>query len=155
MDPSNTITAKQLAADLGLAREALKKMRDDLLTAPLDWLPAPPGQPILFTAAGVQKLRAHLALPSAPVNPWTTASAGARTEKRPAPLRETLAVIRPARGSHRIVLCLTEDGRQVSLTVKNNAHFIAGMQVQHCVQSPQSPAYYHFEGRLPRRKGRF
>lgn len=154
MDPSNTTTARQLAEDLGISREALKKLRD-ALTEGADWLPAPPGQPILFTAAGVKKIRAHLQIARAPVNPWTTASAGVRTAAPATPIRETLAVIRPAKGSTRIILCLTEDGRTVSLTAKNNANFIAGMQVPNCVQAPQSPAYYHYEGRLPRRKGRF
>lgn len=154
MDPTQPITQKDLASALGIAPTELKKLRDEHLQPHTDFTP---GQPIVYAPSGIKKIRAALDLPE-PV-----ASADADTppvpspsEKNRATARVALAVIRPARGNTRIVLCQTQDERRpVNLRVKNNANFTPGMIVPTCVQSPLSAELYDYEGRLPRWKGRF
>lgn len=148
MDPT---PASDLADALGISKNALKKLRDDMLTPGADFVI---GQPITYTDEGIKKIRAHLGLPEPPAGPLEPSKAGVPMPA-PATTRETLTVLRKANGNPRIVLCLTGDGRQVNLCVKSNANFAPKMSLPKCVQRRNAPSVYDYEGRLPRWKGRF
>jgi hypothetical protein len=158
------ITTPQLAEALGIAPAALKNLREKL-TPETDWIA---GQPIQFTESGVKNicaavgldptetaefLSAHAGTPQ----PSPAASDGTPTVASDPPERGiTLTVIRPARGNSRVVLCKNPAGTGfVNLLVKDNTNFIPGMAVPRCLQRPLSAQQFDYEGRLPRRKGRF
>jgi len=147
--PVARVTQKDLATQLGVSPEDMKRLRDEHLAVAVDWIAPLPGQPILYTAAGVARLRAALGLPEL----LPSADAGTAPSE---PLRVTLTVIRPARGCTHIVLCTAPpDTRIVNLRVKagGSSLFTPGMQVPNCVQHHGVRSLFNFEGRMPRRKG--
>lgn len=145
------ISQHALATALGISPEDLKKLRDELLVPGEDWLP---GKPVTFAESGAKKIRAALELPASGADTGT-GSPEPSVEKKPVAERVPLTVLRPAKGTKLIVWCKAGDDRTVRLLVKDNVNFTAGMIALRCVAHPTQPDLYHFEGRLPRWKGRF
>lgn len=139
--PKPTITEDALAEQLGLPRGEIKALRKKHLREQHDWFLDPEkNRALTLTEDAANTIRRLLDIPAAPV-------------KKDAPERTELTVERVAPGNRRIVLCLTEKGAGARLRVRDNANFLPGMVVTNCVH--EEADRYCYEGRLPRRRGRF
>ncbi len=155
--PTNqTIKEGDLAAALGLSREALKKMRRDLLERDKDWALGEESRAIEYTILALKKIRAALGLPEPlyltyPGSPTPESVILALKKKGTVP--EELQVIK-AYGNGIVVLCVqtAAPNAQVRLKVRDNRNFTPGMIVPGCVHVEADR--YDYVGRLPRRKGR-
>lgn len=126
---------KDLAEQLGVAREVLAELREKL-TPEIDW--ARQGNFIGYTAAGLEKIARALALES--------------PEPAPGADVRTVFVVRRARHNRRLVFVTEkkEGGPELPVRVRNAGLFVPGQEI---VIRPDA-AGLHLHGRQPRRKGR-
>jgi hypothetical protein len=126
-----------------------------------DWY-CVPGQPVMIRRSGQEKLAGWLQ--QAKNGAATQQSSGngdgrdhgalsdafGLVTKRPA--FETLEVTHRCLNS-KILLAKRSDGIEVRCQVRNNANFRVGMRLSPCRKD--GPTLYTYQGRLPRRRGKF
>jgi hypothetical protein len=160
--PDGDVTEVTLAEALGLSRADLKSLRKRLLAHGEDWY-CHRGQPLRITESGRAKLAAHLEKKRGPIAEGRAERHGADQEPDDELERavrdieaqwvyETLRVTAVTRNPG-ILLAVTPAGDEVRCQVRSNVNFRAGMTVEKCRRD--GPTLYTYQGRLPRRKGRW
>lgn len=147
-------TCETSEADLSrltsISRDDLRKLREKL-TRVQDWTGGN-GQPIVLTAAGLERLRCLLAEKAAAEAAEAVQSAGEAVQAGTA--YEELTVVRV--GSPRVLLARKKEGADpaappVRVMVKSTKHFVPGMELPRCQPSGRFPDLYFYHGKLPRR----
>lgn len=161
--PDNLVLETELAERLGVDRAELRRMRRESLDSE-DWTRQ--GNAVAYTPAGVEKIAAALAgrletpagVPEARGEAPAGQGAAAVSELlRAEPQRRLVVcvVVRiPRVTRHRLLVRGVSPevlGTAFTVRVRDNAHFIPGMDVRCLVQGNTGT----LAGRLPRRKGRW
>jgi hypothetical protein len=144
-DEGALISERELAEQLGVLRTSLKKIRGGFQEG-FDWTRCDETRAVVYTEAGVKKVREALQLPEPPADAVQMPALPTRQR------HHVLTVVRPTRFA-RIVECVDADGKPCRLRVKDNSNFTGGMKVATCVH--EQADLYCFEGRLPRRRGKW
>lgn len=146
----------RVAAWLGVARKRIASLRRRGLRESKHWIAHPQG--IVYTVAGLQKLRDYLGS-LGELTPPTEQPSDAASEP-PAPVgppEKKTVIIAKLYPNTRLMLALAEGSTpekplQVLVRVRDNRNFMAGMKVP-VVHDPRNSSW-QYVGRLPRRRGR-
>lgn len=154
MDSSQPTTEHELAAGLGIEREALARLRKERLTPGEDYANIP-RLGITYTAGGLEKIKGALAVAPPSPEPVTVPE---KEAPPPAPPGVELEVLRPSNVGRQAICCVpgypaqrrfvTVHGRWGATTLTR------GQRLQGCRQRfTHNAEVFDYHGPLPRRKG--
>lgn len=140
----------------GLPVDLLRELRERHGVEGVDFVRASGGA-VGYTAVGLEKISDWAGVGLAPAEDLSAARGAllAVLQARPEPSREAFVQGRVLRvlASRRRLLVRLDDGREVVVSVQNNANFMPGMTLPQLRQGMLGTWLFH--GPLPRRRGRW